>query len=71
MEAGLSVGGALLVAGIAGTFLAIGAWSSHSFGSFNPVEGLRYVVPAITAIVVGCQIILASFFLSVLGLKRK
>jgi hypothetical protein len=31
---------------------------------------LRIVVPAVTATVLGCEFILASFFLSVLRLKR-
>ena len=46
-------------------------WSEVDFGNLNPSEVLRQVIPAILAIALGFQIVLASFFLSVLGLKRK
>ena len=46
-------------------------WSERGFGELNPSEVLRQVIPSILAIALGFQIVLGSFFLSVLGLKRK
>jgi len=71
LEVGLLVGGALLLIGLAGSLYAFGAWGAHSFGALDPRRTLRIVVPAVTALTLGCQIILSSFFLSILGLRRR
>jgi glycosyltransferase involved in cell wall biosynthesis len=71
LEMGLVIGGALVLCGLAGSVYALSDWSSHSFGSLDPTRTLRMVAPAILALALGGQIILASFFLSVLGLRRK
>jgi len=71
LESGLVVGAALLFVGLAGSLYAVGAWGARSFGGLDPKTTLRIVIPAVTALTLGCQIILSSFFLSVLGLKRR
>ena len=71
LEVGLLAGIVLFTAGLVGSFLALGIWGSRSFGPVDPVKMLRLVIPAVGTIVLGCQIILSSFFLSLLGLKRK
>jgi len=71
LEGGLVIGGVLVLCGLAGSVYALSAWSSQSFGPLDPTKTLRLVAPAILALTLGCQIILASFFLSVLGLRRK
>ena len=48
-----------------------GIWGTRSFGPVDPVKMLHLVIPAVGTIVLGCQIILSRFFLSLLGLKRK
>lgn len=71
LETGLIAGALLLLAGLAGSIFAVADWGLHSFGPLEPSKTLRWVIPSVTALVLGCQIILSSFFLSVLGLKRK
>jgi hypothetical protein len=71
LEVGLVVGTALILLGLAGSIYAFVLWESLSFGPLNPSRGLRFVIPAATSITLGCQTVLTSFFMSVLGLKRR
>jgi hypothetical protein len=71
LEKGLIAGFAMLIAGVVGSFAALGSWQNHSFGGLQPSETLRIVIPAVTSIALGFQTILCSLFLSVLQLKRK
>jgi glycosyltransferase involved in cell wall biosynthesis len=71
LETGLVFGGILLLGGLAGSLYALGFWESRSFGPLDPSRTLRLVVPAITGLTLGFQIILSSFFLSILGLRRR
>lgn len=71
LEVGLLVGGVLFTTGVVGSFCAVAIWGSGSFGPLDPVKTLRLVIPAAGTIVLGCQVILSSFFLSILGLNRK
>jgi glycosyltransferase involved in cell wall biosynthesis len=71
LETGLVVAGLLLFMGIGMSVYAFRIWSGRSFGSLNPSETLRTVVPAVTLICLGFQVLFSSFFLSVLGLKRR
>jgi len=71
LEVGLSIGGALVLAGVAGSIYAFGSWSFRSFPALDPSSMMRIVIPAVTSLTLGCQIIFSSFFLSVLGLARR
>ena len=71
LETGLVVGGMLMALGLVGSVSATLGWSEVDFGELNPSEVLRRVIPSVLAIALGFQIVLASFFLSVLGLKRR
>lgn len=71
LEVGLIVGALLIVVGISGSVFALSSWGARSFGPLDPSKMLRLVVPAVTAIILGFQIVLSSFFLSVLGLRHK
>lgn len=71
LETGLIFGGLLVFLGLGGSILVTLSWSEIGFGELNPSEILRQVIPSILAIALGFQIVLGSFFLSVLGLKRK
>lgn len=71
LETGLAAGAGLVVAGVAGSILAVRVWGAASFGELEPTVMLRIVIPAATASVLGFELMLASFFLSVLRLRRK
>jgi len=71
LETGLIVGVTLILIGIVGSFLSLTIWSETAFGSLDPSKTLRLVIPSLTCLTVGLQMVLSSFFLSVLGLKRR
>jgi len=71
LERGIVVGVLLLLAGLAGSIYAVSFWDERSFGPLDPSKTLRIIIPSITSLILGCQIVLSSFFLSVLGLKRR
>lgn len=71
LEKGLVTGATVLLLGIAGTIYAFSSWGARSFGVLDPSETLRTVIPSVTAIALGFEVMLSSLFLSVLSLKRK
>ena len=71
LERGLISGCLLFFFGLAGSMYAVGIWGSEAFGDLDPQQTLRLVIPAVLAMILGCQIILSSFFLSILGINRK
>ena len=70
LESGLFLGITLFVLGLLLSIYALSDWGAHSFGSLDPAKVLRLVIPAVTAMMLGSEIVLSSFFLSVLGLRR-
>jgi hypothetical protein len=71
LETGLIAGVVLVLFGLVGSIMAVATWHSHQFGSLEPQQTMRVFIPSVTALMVGSQTILASFFLSILGLKRR
>jgi glycosyltransferase involved in cell wall biosynthesis len=71
LETGLIVGVALILIGIVGSIFSLTTWSETAFGILDPSKTLRLVIPSLTCLTVGLQMVLSSFFLSVLGLKRR
>ena len=71
LEAGLITGAILVIAGLAGSIFAVSQWRNTSYGPLSPSEVLRLVIPSVTAMILGFETILGSFFLSVLALARK
>jgi glycosyltransferase involved in cell wall biosynthesis len=71
LETGLIVGGLLTVIGIGGSVWAVSNWARNSFGALEPVQMLRLVMPAVFSLTLGIEIIFSSFFLSILGLRRR
>jgi glycosyltransferase involved in cell wall biosynthesis len=71
LEVGLVVGVGFLLAGLVASIWALSSWGAHSFGTLDPSQMLRVIIPGALALALGCQIILTSFFLSVLGLGRQ
>jgi hypothetical protein len=71
LEKGLAVGGLTIAGGLALSLQAVGLWGQHSFGELGPGELLRLVIPGGLLLTLGCQIVLVSFFLSILGLPLR
>ena len=70
LEKGVIAG--LLVGAAGGGLLlsAFGSWMKTGFGSLDPVASARLVVPAVTLLALGVQVVFGSFFLSSLGINR-
>lgn len=71
LETGLLLGIACLAGGGAFMIAALRYWAAQDFGDLSYPVGLRLVIPSVTLIALGIQIIFSSFFLSLLGLPRK
>jgi glycosyltransferase involved in cell wall biosynthesis len=71
LERGLVVGSVVLLIGIGCTVYGIVNWGSQGFGALQTRDAIRIVVPAATSLVLGFELILSSFFLSILGLARQ
>lgn len=71
LETGLVIGAVLVLLGIISSLFAISSWARTSFGPLNSQNMLRIVMPSVFALTLGAQIIFSSFFLSILGLRRR
>ena len=71
LETGLAAGGLLVALGIGGSILAVSGWAKGSFGELDPAHMLRVVMPSVFSLTLGVQIVCSSFFLSILGLRRR
>jgi glycosyltransferase involved in cell wall biosynthesis len=71
LETGLVVGVLLVLVGTGAWVLGLEYWRSHHFGPLDPEKTLRIVIPGVVFFTLGFQVILSSFFLSVLGMARR
>jgi glycosyltransferase involved in cell wall biosynthesis len=71
LETGLLLGGSLMVLGIGGSIWAVSHWAQSAFGALRPEQMLRIVMPSVFALTLGAEITFSSFFLSILGLRRR
>ena len=72
LELGLAIGALLLLAGFVGSIWALAVWDATSFGELDASSvTMRIVIASATAIALGFQTILSSFFFSILGLRRR
>jgi len=71
LERGIVVG---LIIATVGFGLIVNAtlfWRAHGWGPLDYSQSQRILIPGVTALILGIQIIFSSFFLSVLGLARR
>lgn len=71
LERVLVVGILLILAGMAGSIVAVVVWGSESFEDLDPSETMRIVIPSVTAVAIGAEFVFASFVIGVLGLERR
>jgi hypothetical protein len=71
LEVGLALGALLFLLGFGSLGYTLIVWRSTGFGHLNPQDTLRSAIPGVTAMCLGGQVILTSFLLSFLGLKRR
>jgi glycosyltransferase involved in cell wall biosynthesis len=70
LEVGLVTGFVLVLGGLAGLVYGFAIWSASDFGSLAPSQEFRILIPAGLLLALGFQVILSSFFLSILGVPR-
>jgi glycosyltransferase involved in cell wall biosynthesis len=68
LEHGLALGGALLLAGVAICAIVAVTWFDRGFGELSEE---KLAVAGLTLVVLGIQVVFGSFFLSILGLRRR
>jgi len=71
LEKGLIVASALLLAGIVLLLEAVNQWRLTGFGRLDYAMTMRFVIPGATLTALGFQTILSSFFVSILGMRRR
>jgi glycosyltransferase involved in cell wall biosynthesis len=71
LETGLIAGVLLLLVGIGIAVSSVVSWAHTGYGSLPPVEMMRHTLPAMLCLMLGTQVCFGSFFLSLLGLRRR
>lgn len=71
LERGLVLGGGALLIGLVLLLAAVNQWRVKDFGDLNYAETMRWVIPGVTLAAFGFQTVLSSFFVSILGMRRK
>jgi len=71
LEKGVIAGGLVFVAGFLLLFASVWQWWMTGFGRLDYAQTMRWVIPGVTFAALGFQTILGSFFLSILGMRRK
>jgi len=71
LEKGLAVAALALFAGGGLLLAAIRQWWLTGFGHLDYAYTMRFVVPGATLVALGFQTVFSSFFVSILGMRRK
>jgi len=71
LERGLLVGAGALLLGVVLLLAAVNQWRVAGFGALDYARTMRLVIPGTTLTALGFQTVLASFFLSILRLRRR
>jgi hypothetical protein len=71
LEKGIAAGAASMGIGIALLVVSVLQWRAAGFGDLDYEKTMRWVIPGVTLTALGFQTILSSFFLSILGLRRR
>ncbi|HEX3281473.1 MAG TPA: glycosyltransferase family 2 protein [Pyrinomonadaceae bacterium] len=71
LERGLALGTVAFLAGLILLGVAVFQWKSVHFGRLDYSITMRWVIPGATLTALGFQTVLSSFFVSILGMKRR
>jgi glycosyltransferase involved in cell wall biosynthesis len=71
LERGLMAGCGSLLIGLALLGGAVNQWRLNDFGRLDYAQTMRWVIPGATLTALGFETILSSFFVSLLGLRRR
>ena len=71
LERGLAIGALAFLVGLILLSAAVLQWKSAHFGRLDYAVTMRWVIPGATLTALGFQTVLSSFFVSILGIKRR
>jgi glycosyltransferase involved in cell wall biosynthesis len=71
LERGAAAGAAMTLVGLVLLGAAVNQWRLSGFGPLVYSRTMRWVIPGVTLTALGFQTVLSSFFLSILGMRRK
>jgi glycosyltransferase involved in cell wall biosynthesis len=71
LERGLIIASIVLLSGLTLLVAAVNEWRLTGFGHLSYARTMRLVVPGVTLTALGFQTVLSSFFISILGMRRK
>jgi Glycosyltransferases involved in cell wall biogenesis len=71
LERGLAIGAAAFLGGLFLLGAGVLQWKSVHFGRLDYAVTMRWVIPGATLTALGFQTVLSSFFVSILGMKRR
>lgn len=71
LEKGLVAALGALVVGLGLLALAVHTWWATGFGPLDYAQTMRLVIPGATLVALGFQTLLSSFFVSLLGMRRR
>ncbi|HXY30014.1 MAG TPA: glycosyltransferase family 2 protein [Gemmatimonadaceae bacterium] len=71
LESGLAAGVVAMMAGMILLAVAVNTWRVQHFGPLDYAATMRIVIPGVTLTTLGFQTILSSFFVSLLGMRRR
>jgi glycosyltransferase involved in cell wall biosynthesis len=71
LEKGIVIAVLMIGLGLTSSIGALAYWRANSFGPIDPTHSMRLVIPGTMLFAMGFQILLSSFFLSILQTKRK
>lgn len=71
LEKGVILGAGSLLIGIALLLSAVNQWRLANWGHLDYARTMRWVIPGATLTAIGFQTVLSSFFISILGMRRK
>ena len=71
LERGFAIGALAFLAGLILLGAAVLQWKSAHFGRLDYAVTMRWVIPGATLTTLGFQTVLSSFFVSILGMKRR
>jgi glycosyltransferase involved in cell wall biosynthesis len=71
LETGLITGVLIVLVGLGIAVSSVIGWAHTGYGNLPPIEMMRHTLPAMLCLMLGTQICFGSFFLSLLGLRRR
>lgn len=71
LKKGIFIAVAAILAGSVLLWSAVNQWRINEFGRLDYAQTMRWVIPGVTLTALGFQTFLSSFFVSILGMRRR